>query len=210
MGWEIMNKKKDKFFIISSAVLIFSLFAFFAALISRYKIPFESTGTSIKGLTLVPRDSEALNIEFAGKSIPSFFMRFLNTGKPFQFPDSLSSNFAILILFTPFDCSSCLTEIPFWNALTKYKEKFNVIGVISYGNSHDARKFIVGNDIKIPVLFDSAGIFFEKLPFPTFGNTPLKVLINKNGKILDLRTTTYNKNILQQNYLHDIFEVLNN
>lgn len=89
---------------------------------------------------------------------------------------------------------SCFEEIPFWNELyLKYGDEIQM-KAIAWGQSEEMiNHFSKSYGIDIPIYFDDLGVVKG-------GDTPLKILVNKRGKIINKQGTTRSNRKLQNEF----------
>ena len=135
-----------------------------------------------------------------GQTLDGFTLDHINREGTFTYPTG--DIYHLFIFYTATDCYSCFSEIPFWQRLAdEYDSRMNVIGITTGSHIEKAHHFINRQRITIPVLHDVDGSVFASLDVLDAGLTPLKVLVDPEGKIVDAACTTYNHADKQEAYM---------
>lgn len=120
------------------------------------------------------------------KQMPSFDMPIVNGNGRYVFKPNMYNKYYLFILFTPWDCTTCLKEIPFWNKIRKeFEGNLEVIAIGAANSINMLRHFLENNNIQITTLFDEDENLMRKVLLNSRYSTPLKILVNKNGLVLD-------------------------
>lgn len=107
----------------------------------------------------------------------------------------------LFILFTITDCSTCFTEVPFWSELeTTFSDEFDVVGVITGNTPEQGAYFSQLRGISIPLVYDQEGVLFDAVDLKNSSLTPVKILVDAQGRVLHLGRTTYNRVDVQAAY----------
>lgn len=114
------------------------------------------------------------------ESIPNFILYDLNGLKYSSKEISSSSPYTLLVFFSLTDCATCLGEKDLWNKISEQK-KVKILGIARHLDERELRNWIKNTEIFFPVLWD---IEYEVTKKFGINKTPLKVLINDEGKIL--------------------------
>ena len=71
--------------------------------------------------------------------------------------------FIMVVVFSPYDCSSCLQETVVWNRIRElFKGKLTIIGVVRSDNRRVMERFAELNDLRFFLLLDSTNTISEK------------------------------------------------
>lgn len=147
----------------------------------------DNRSSPISGITVVPQSSyELLDVKTNKIVSLPVYERKLN----------------LYIFFTLQDCTSCFDEIPFWNELyLKYGEVVDIQAIVYEESREQVSYFAQSREIDIPIYIDKRSEFFDDLQIIKGGHTPLKVLVDGRGAILNRQSTTRSDRELQEEYL---------
>lgn len=90
------------------------------------------------------------------------------------------SPYAMLVFFSPQDCSTCLLESSLWKYIYEHWQ-ITVIGVARHMNERELRIWVENEKITFPVLFDRGG---QVTNLFQLRSTPQKIIIDNFGKVL--------------------------
>lgn len=121
---------------------------------------------------------------WVGRQLPNFSAVSLD-GTPISFSDYRGK-----MVLLNFSTNGCASEIPYIKEAYKnhHKDGFEVIGVSLGENEAELREFIKEHDIPWPQIFDGKGWDSELARFFCINSVPSQWLIDRDGKILSLRT----------------------
>lgn len=106
----------------------------------------------------------------------------------------------LFIFFSPRDCSTCLREAKYWQMFyEKNIPNVRILGVVQSTHLNYLQRFRTSYYLAFPIFIDKNATLFNEL---AISRTPLKILTDKNGKILKVNQTVF-KNY---NELHDFFD----
>lgn len=112
--------------------------------------------------------------------------------------------YLLLILFSTDDCPSCLDEGFMWERISSgYSDSISVHGVGYSSNKFLIDSFLKHKGITFPVFSDSDNSLLDRFLI----HTPLKVLINKNNRILSIERSLGSQ-IYQRNYRSRIDSII--
>lgn len=137
---------------------------------------------------LAPSDKNYLRIN----SVP-YFDLFDLKGKRYTTGEIVNiSPFTLLVFFSLTDCASCLMEHELWQKIAK-RELINVVGIARHIDKDELKIWVENSGINFPILYDRDSQITQNFGIK---NTPLKILINSEGKVLlidSVRTTPNEK-----------------
>ncbi len=138
-----------------------------------------------------------------------FKLKYIDSDSIYHYYPNKSDNYTLLIFFTPIDCGTCLQEIPFWNEIhNKFRDRLNVLGIGAYEDVNTLFRFIKTENIKIPVLFDKNSNLFINMKLDKLGGTPIKVLLSKDGIIINVMKSTFNNLREQKKYIEQLRKIV--
>jgi peroxiredoxin len=89
------------------------------------------------------------------------------------------SQYVVLFVFTPSDCSPCLAELTTLNKLEQLRSDMKVFGLMSYANLDEMRQTQQNFGVSYPILQDHGGQILGSLGLP---KTPWKVVVDVSTK----------------------------
>ena len=154
-------------------------------------------------------DLIAAKYSLISRRIPGFKLKYIDSDSFYIYPSKDFNKYLLLIFFTPLDCGTCLQEIPFWGKIrTQFQDQVTVLGIGYYDDYSTFIRFVKKEKINIPVLFDEANEYSKTLNLDTIGATPLKVLITKDGLVINLKSSTFNNPKEQDKYIERLNEIV--
>jgi thiol-disulfide isomerase/thioredoxin len=140
-------------------------------------------------------------------NVPQFEMPIVNGNGRYIYTPNNYNRYYLFIIFTPWDCINCLKEIPFWNAIEKkIGNKIEVIGISTAENIRLLKYFIDNNNVQIITLYDEKEIIMGHILSNAKNMTPIKVLVDKSGTIIDETPSLNGK--AQVEYLNRIKKII--
>jgi peroxiredoxin len=91
----------------------------------------------------------------------------------------LPVRYAVLFVFTPGDCASCLGELSMLNRIPGSRSDIIVLGLMAFANADEAAQTRRNFGLNFPVLIDSAGDITMTLGLP---KTPWKIVVDVPSK----------------------------
>jgi peroxiredoxin len=91
-----------------------------------------------------------------------------------------NSPHTLLIFFSPLDCRPCMEEMNLWQRIWE-EGKVQVVGVAWHVDKRELKNWVENSEIIFPVLYD---VESQVTKMFKINKTPLKILIDSNGKIL--------------------------
>ncbi len=157
----------------------------------------------------IQADLTAAKYSLISRRIPGFKLKYIDSDSFYIYPSKDFNKYLLLIFFTPLDCGTCLQEIPFWGKIrTQFQDRVTVLGIGYYDDYSTFIHFVKKEKISIPVLFDEANEYSKTLNLDTIGATPLKVLITKDGLVINLKSSTFNNPKEQDKYIERLNEIV--
>lgn len=90
------------------------------------------------------------------------------------------NNYLLLIIMDPSGCGSCLDEKILWNRIQNRKIVRELV-IATYNNKNELNNYLKNSKIEVPVIQDST---YSSIKILHPLATPVKLLLNKNGKIV--------------------------
>lgn len=139
--------------------------------------------------------SSMIGTEFIDIELPEF-------GGGLQRLGSIRSALKVIIVFSSDDCELCFNERVLWSKLHELypPDRLMVIGICTSKEKESAAEFIRKKNIKFPVYWDPLNKVRRAMGFRV---SPLRVLTDKDNKIIDIERTQTTIEY-QQNYIHII------
>lgn len=142
-------------------------------------------------------------------SIPRFEAAILNEDGSYIFVPGNNEAYHLFIFFTPWDCNKCLKEIPLWNHLGELdKNRLEVIAIGIADTFSMLETFVKENGFKIMTLYDKKEELFSLLKLNDSFLTPVKILVDSKGKVLDIRSAFEQEPSGQDKYIKYIESII--
>lgn len=108
-------------------------------------------------------------------------------GNPYQL-DSLNSLFKMIIMFDIKDCVLCFGERIMWKKIfeTYPPDRILILGICTSREKQAIKNFVDNKEMKFPILWDPERKIKTNM---FFRHSPLRILLDKENKILDIEDT---------------------
>ena len=109
--------------------------------------------------------------------------------------ENINGIYVLFIFFSPYDCGECLLESNYWEEIHKdyTNNSFKVFAIANAPRKREISLFVKRRKLTFPILYDKDNKIKK---FLKIARTPIKILINKNRKII---FSQYSNNNIEEN-----------
>lgn len=117
--------------------------------------------------------------------------------KPFDSKEVISfqlennTSHVLAVILDVDDCTRCFLERSLWEGVNTHINGVSVVGIISGKNQARVEYLLRRLDISIPFYFDPKGLTAEKLGLTLGVDTPLKLFMDRDGKVISKSKSLY-------------------
>jgi len=128
--------------------------------------------------------------------------------KPIPLKENQNTRLKIMILFDVDDCGACFAEAILWEELYQEFENVSVYAVVSGHNQAKVEYLLRGLNINIPFLYDPKATIAQSIGLMTGVDTPMKLVINNENKVISQSRTLYGNRDAHERYKNIVRSIL--